>query len=591
MGRIEGDRFAFGPSQTAGGTELRVWAPGKRKVSVRLGDGRELEMTGEELGFWRLDTPLDAGERYCFILDGKGPYPDPASRYQPEGISGLSEITDRDSYSWGQAGWKGIELGEFVIEEVHTGTFTPGGTFDSAVEKLESVASTGITAIELMPVAQFHGARNWGYDGVLLYAPHNSYGNPDDLKHLVDSIHAAGMAAILDVVYNHIGPAGGFLSEFGPFLSRRHSTPWGAGLNYDGEMCDPVREHVIRNALYWVDEFRFDALRLDAIHGIMDTSPEHLLSEMSRRVASFSAASGRKIYLIAESDLNDSMVVRGRGECGYGLDAQWNDDFHHSVHTYITGENAGYYSDYSGAADIASSLLNGFVYDGKYSANLSRRRGAPWGDLPFMKLVACVQNHDQIGNRAFGERLTALADRGKVRFAASLLLLSPFTPMLFQGEEYGETAPFLFFIDTDDTEFARRVREGRRREFERFGWTDTPDPVSAETFMASKLRWNEDEGSEKSRAMYRKLTSLRRRYITTQPGRHSFVQADGVGELAYGSGMKVFISLCGGERRIDAGEDTALVFHSESAEYGGAYSAPGGGRFTLHPYSVAAVAR
>lgn len=573
--------FGFGPSVEKEGIRLRIWAPGKSAVVAVLGDGSHMQMHREKHGFWRSDGCIRSGERYGYMLDGRGPFPDPASRSQPEGVDGLSEAVDGGGYSWKAEGWKGMELKDIILEEVHIGTFTADGTFAAAEERLGDLASAGISAVEIMPVGQFHGARNWGYDGTFIYAPQNSYGRPEDLKHLVDAVHMSGMDAILDVVYNHIGPVGNYLPEFGPFFSDKYLTPWGRGLNYDGQSSGPVREFALRNALYWLDEFRFDGLRLDAIHGIVDTSPSHLLAEMSRRVDRLGAERGRRFLLIAESELNDSRVVKGREECGYGLDAQWNDDFHHAVHTYLTGEHDSYYSDFSGRADIVTSLRDGFVYSGRYSENLSKNRGAPWGGLPFERLVACVQNHDQVGNRAYGERMTALADPGKCRFAASLLLLSPFTPMLFMGEEYGEKAPFLFFVDPPDSGTARRVYEGRMKEFERFGWTDTPDPSLPGTFMKSKLTWK-GEGADEYRALYRELAGLRRRYVAGSGG-HSVEQDGGYLRIAYGS-FSVHVSLSETETR-ELKDEGSMLFNSEARRFGG--SADQGSR-RLVPYSVAA---
>ncbi len=566
----ENERMSFGACLDGGEASFRIWAPGSREVVLRLGDGRAVSMDREDDGFWSCRTRPGDAMRYGYELDGEGPYPDPASRCQPDGVHGLSMIVDAESWERQDSGWKGMDLTEYVIMEAHVGTFTHDGTFGAFEERLDHLTDLGITALELMPVAQFYGARNWGYDGVYIYAPQNSYGRPEELRHLVEAAHARHLAIILDVVYNHIGPVGNYLPKYGPFFSDRHRTPWGTGLNYDGEQSGPVREFVLSNALYWMEQYGFDALRLDAIHGIVDTSPKHLLREMAERVETLSSGTGRRLHLIAESDLNDPRIVKPWEQGGYGLSAQWNDDFHHALHTVLTDERAGYYEDYGSTEYIPKAMREGFVYDGTYSKYLARKRGFPFGDLPREKLVVFSQNHDQIGNRAYGERLSKLAGAEKARFAAGAVLLSPFTPMLFMGEEYAEEAPFLFFIDTDDRHFAGMVYEGRKKEFERFGWKDTPEPDSPETFGRSKLTWN--TGSAKGAQMlrfYRDLISLRKKHVL--PLRKDFrcSMEDGMMLLAYGGAVEVLFNLSGTHRLMTAETGQEVVLHSEWREYGG----------------------
>ena len=568
---MDSEDMTFGAELVDGGNAcFRVWAPGKKEVVLRLGDGRKVPMEREERGFWKCSAALKDTMRYGYEIDGEGVFPDPASRCQPDGVHGLSKIVDTAGWMGSDDGWKGIELSDYVIMEIHVGTFTRNGTFSAVEEKLDYLADLGITALELMPVAQFYGSRNWGYDGVYIYAPQNSYGSPYELRHLVDAAHSRKMAVVLDVVYNHIGPVGNCLSKYGPFFSDRYRTPWGTGLNYDGPYCDPVREFVLSNAVYWLEQYRFDALRLDAIHGILDSSPKHLLREMAERVDALSSKTGRRLHLIAESDLNDPKVVRGRDSCGYGISAQWNDDFHHSIHTVLTGELGGYYEDYGSADYILKAMKDGFVYDGAYSKHLARRRGAPFAGMPREKLIVFSQNHDQIGNRAQGDRLSVLVPPEKMRFAAGAVLLSPFTPMLFMGEEYAEKAPFLFFIDTDDRNFANTVYEGRKKEFELFHWQDTPKPNSLETFERTKLRWNTaDEESGRILRLYRDLLALRKRYIPTLRNDFKCSKHDGIMLLEYGGKMRARFNLSGTNARLEHEAHWNIELNSEWKEYGG----------------------
>ncbi len=462
-----------------------------------------------------------ASTRYAYSLDGGPPRPDPVSRWQPEGVHGFSCVVDPGAFAWSDAAWDGIRMAEYVIYELHVGTFTEAGTFDAAIAQLPALAELGITAIELMPVAQFPGERNWGYDGVDLYAPQNSYGGPEGLGRLVNAAHERGLAVVLDVVYNHLGPEGNYLGEFGPYFTARYRTPWGAAINYDGPGSDEVRRYVIDNALYWVTEYHVDALRLDAVHGIYDFGARHILEELAHEVHAQARALGRSVQVIAESDLNDPRLLRSPERGGFGLDAQWSDDFHHAVHVALTGERNGYYADFSGVRDIAEALERRFVYAGRHSGHRDRRHGAPAADLSAEHFVVAIQNHDQVGNRAKGERLSLLVSDERVRLAAALLLLAPYVPLLFMGEEYGETNPFLYFVSHGDPELVQAVREGRRREFEHFGWqTDVPDPQAVESFERSRLDRSEldDPRHRQIQALYRDLLAVRRSEVALHPG-------------------------------------------------------------------------
>jgi maltooligosyltrehalose trehalohydrolase len=440
--------------------------------------------------------------------------PDPRSNFQPEGVLGPSQVVDHSSFAWSDSAWRGRPLAGLVIYELHTGTFTPHGTFASAIEKLPHLVDLGVTAVEIMPVAEFGGDRGWGYDGAALYAPHHAYGGPDGLKRLVDACHAAGLAVVLDAVYNHLGPAGNFLPEFGPYFTERYHTAWGAAFNYDGRGSDEVRRFVVDNALMWFRDYHLDGLRLDAVNTILDQSPVHILEQLAIEVCAASEALGRKTFLIAESDANDPRLVRPRDAGGYGLDGVWSDDWHHSLHTVLTGEGIGYYMDFGSLESLGKTLRQAWVYDGKPSEFRGRVRGRSAAGVPSHSFVIAAQNHDQVGNRATGDRLAERLEEGELKAAAALLLTSQFTPMLFQGEEWAASTPFQFFTDFSDPQLGTAVREGRRREFEAFGWKPeaVPDPQSPATFEASKLRWDEaDEPEHRSMLdWHRRLLALRR---------------------------------------------------------------------------------
>jgi maltooligosyltrehalose trehalohydrolase len=428
---------------------------------------------------------------------------------------------DPAAFAWSDAEWPGRQMADLVIYELHVGTFTPEGTFDAVIDRLDHLVRLGVTAMELMPVAEFPGDRNWGYDGVSLYAPESAYGGPEGLRRLVDAAHARGVAVILDVVYNHVGPEGNYLQEFGPYFTERYRTPWGHALNYDDTDSDEVRRFVVDNAVYWITEFHLDALRLDAVHAIYDFSAHHILAEVREAVHRQGDALGRRVLVIAESDLNDPRVIRPPEQGGWGLDAQWSDDFHHALHVTLTGEQRGYYADFTGLEDLATAIRDRFVYAGRRSRHRRRRHGAPARDLPADRFVVAAQNHDQIGNRAAGERLTTLVSLNACKTAAVLTLLSPYVPLLFMGEEWAETNPFLYFVSHGDRELIEAVRRGRREEFAGFHADgDVPDPADEATFWQSKLEWGKlrAQGHAGMLRLYRDLIRLRRDEPLLRPG-------------------------------------------------------------------------
>jgi len=473
-----------------GSWEFLLWAPNSHKVSLSFVSGKQLlEMEPMGRGYFRaVVKDPDANSRYFFHLEDGRELPDPASRFQPEGVHGASQIVDIRAFCWTDQRWVGRPLEGSIFYELHVGTYTAQGTFEGLIPYISYLADLGVTTVELMPVAQFPGARNWGYDGVHEFAPQNSYGGPEALQKFVDAAHAHGLAVALDVVYNHLGPEGNYLSAYGPYFTDRYRTPWGQALNFDGAGSDEVRRFFIENALYWLEDYHFDALRLDAIHGIFDFGARHFLAELEAAVNSLSKRLGRQIHLIAESDLNDARVLHAPEQGGYGIDAQWSDDFHHSVHTLLTHEKTGYYVDFAGIEPLLATLKDGWFYSGQYSQHRQRSFGnSPRGIAP-SRFVVCNQNHDQVGNRAAGERLGASVGFERAKLAAGITLLSPFTPLLFMGEEYGEVAPFQYFTSHGDPALVEAVRQGRRGEFAAFGWEeDVPDPQDEKTFCRSKL--------------------------------------------------------------------------------------------------------
>lgn len=503
--------------------QINIWAPEAQVVELDFG-GRLMGMAKSEAGWWTLDAPIiDHGVDYAFRVDGEGPFPDPRSSWQPEGVHGPSRWVDHARFSWTDTGWQQPPLGSAVIYELHVGTFTPKGTFRSAVERLDDLVDLGVTHVELMPVAEFSGNRGWGYDGVDLYAPHHAYGGPDGLKYLVNACHERGLAVLLDVVYNHLGPAGNYLSRFGPYFTQGYTTPWGEAVNLDGPESDPVRRFFIDNALMWLHDYHMDGLRIDAVHAIIDTSAIHFLEQLATEVKQLKAELGRHLVVIAESDLNDPRVIRPPEVGGYGYDAQWNEDFHHALHSVLTGERDGYYRDFGALADLAKVMTQGLVYDGRYSDYRRRCHGRPATGLSGHSFVGCLQNHDQVGNRALGERTSHLLSPGRLKIGAALVLTAPFVPMIFQGEEWAATTPFLYFTDHPDPELGEAVKHGRREEFAAFGWKPDkiPDPQKKETFLRSKLDWDElrRDPHDKILDWHRSLIRLRRQLPALSDGR------------------------------------------------------------------------
>ncbi|HEV2962519.1 MAG TPA: malto-oligosyltrehalose trehalohydrolase [Candidatus Angelobacter sp.] len=496
---------------------FRVWAPHASRVKLQLINSqgtREYEMERRDGGHFVLHAYARAGDRYFYMVDNNKPVPDPVSRLLPKGVHGPTEIVDPDSFVWNDSTWRGLRLTDYILYELHIGTFTPQGTFDGVISKLCYLKELGVTAIELMPVTAFPGTRNWGYDGVSPYSVQASYGGPQGLKRLVDAAHALGLAVILDVVYNHLGNEGNYLPLFGPYFTDKHKTPWGKAINYDQPGCQGVRSYVVENARYWIREYHLDGLRLDAVQTIRDDSSQHILAEIKNSVAALANELGREICVIAETDENDERIVCARNLGGYGLDALWSDDFHHALHAFFTGERNGYYQDFGRPEQIVRALNEGFVFQGEpFQFWKGRPRGTSARNMPLPAHVICTQNHDQVGNRAKGERLTALVPSDARRVAAALLLLAPHTPLLFMGQEYDETNPFQFFTDYGDSNLQKAVSEGRRNEFKDFDFQDIPDPQSIETFERSKLNWDLAENKNPVLDWYKALIVLRKQYI------------------------------------------------------------------------------
>jgi maltooligosyltrehalose trehalohydrolase len=512
--RTPGMYIDIGARVSGATTFFTVWAPLAGRVELELLQPaeRRLPMHEDAWGYWHAEAEAGARARYLYVLDGGRSYPDPASHFQPDGVHGPSAVVDHDSFSWTDQNWEGVVLDDYVIYELHVGTFTPEGSFDGIVSRLPELLELGVTAVELMPVAQFPGSRNWGYDGVFPFSVQNSYGGPGGLKRLVDACHAAGLSLVLDVVYNHLGPEGNCLARFGPYFTDAYSTFWGEALNFDREFSAEVRNYFVQNMMHWFERYHVDALRLDAVHAIFDQSAKHLLRELAEAARDCSARRGRHHLLIAESGLNDPVVVRPRDLHGYGIHAQWSDDFHHALHTLLTGEHDGYYEDFGSPAQLCTAMEKGFSYTWQYSAYRKRFYGAEPEGVEGKRFVVCSQNHDQVGNRFDGRRLTGLVSFEALKLAAATVLLSPFIPLLFMGEEYGENAPFLYFISHGDPDLVQAVREGRKREFEAFeGEAVFPDPQAEESFLRSKLRWEKRNRGTHGvlRALYRELLRLR----------------------------------------------------------------------------------
>jgi maltooligosyltrehalose trehalohydrolase len=499
-----------------GRCEFTVWAPAHEEVAVQIVSPAQhlLPMQKDEWGYFKaLAEDIEPGTLYFYKLGGEADRPDPASHSQPKDVHGPSEVIAHSQMNWTDADWFGVSLEEMIIYELHVGTFTPEGTFEAIIPRLKELHEFGVNAIELMPIGQFPGNRNWGYDGVFPFAPQHSYGGSEGLKKLVNAAHQQGISIILDVIYNHFGPEGNYFSDYGPYFTAHYKTAWGNALNFDGEYSYGVRNYFIENALYWFENYHIDALRLDASDHLYDIGVKHFLQELAENVDALSKKQGRKLYLTAENDLSDTKIIRPIESGGYGIDAQWNDAFHHCLHTLLTGEQAGYYVDYGTCQQMAKAFKESFVYSGQYSPFRKKFHGSNSSAIPGHQFVVFTQNHDQVGNRALGERLTHLVSFEALKLAAAVLLLAPNIPLIFMGEEYAEDAPFLYFVSHTDPELVEVVREGRKKDFAAFHIEgEFIDPFSTETFQKCQLNWDKrQEGKHKVMLeLYQHLIQLRR---------------------------------------------------------------------------------
>lgn len=492
---------------------VTVWSPTAKTVTVVTQTGT-IPLQKGEMGYWQTTTTeLTEGSRYKIQVDEGTPFPDPASLHQPDGVHNGSEVVNITTFPWKETGWNNLPLEDYIIYELHVGTFTEEGTFAAAAQKLDHLVTLGITAVEIMPVAQFPGARNWGYDGVFPFAVQNSYGGPKELQEFVDACHQKGLAVILDVVYNHLGPEGNYLGTFGPYFTHKYNTPWGGAINFDDHWCDGVRHYFIENALMWFRDFRIDALRLDAVHAIKDFSPVHILQEIRLRLDEFMAKTGKKHFLIVELDLNDTRFIKPVARGGFGMDAQWVDEFHHALRVTTGQDKTGYYADFSGIDHLAKAYRDAYVYDGQWSPHRHKLFGVKAEANPGKQFIVFSQNHDQVGNRMLGERISTLLSFETQKLLAAAVFLSPYLPMLFMGEEWSEPNPFQYFVSHTDPALAEAVRKGRKAEFAAFHAVgEAPDPMSEKTFQASKLQWHLlGEGPHQTMfSFYRELIRLRK---------------------------------------------------------------------------------
>ncbi len=534
---------------------FRVWAPLAQKVEVSIVSPAErmVALERRDRGYHSgMVDDLSPGSLYFYRLNGQKNRPDPASRFQPQGVHGPSRVVSPD-FPWEDSGWFGLPLADYILYELHIGTFTPEGTFEAVIPHLDELKALGITAIEIMPVAQFPGNRNWGYDGVFPFAVQDSYGGPEGLKRLVNACHQRGLAVVLDVVYNHLGPEGNYLWDFGPYFTDRYHTPWGAAINFDGPYSDEVRNFFIQNALSWITEFHMDGLRLDALHAVYDSSARPFLQELAERFHDEGERINRRVYLFAESDRNDIRFIQPPCLGGYGLDVHWNDDFHHAVHTLLTGEKEGYYKDFGSLGDLAKAFVEGFVYSGQYSTYRRRRHGSPSRSLPGDRFLVFSQNHDQVGNRMLGERLSQVLPLDGLKLAAGTVLLSPFLPMLFMGEEYGERAPFQYFVSHSDPDLIEAVRKGRQQEFSSFAWKGkVPDPQDEKTFLRCRLdrSLRLENPHRVLYDFYRELIRLRKEIRPL-----ASLNKDRIEVLSYESPRVLYV------RRWEEGEEAILLVH------------------------------
>jgi maltooligosyltrehalose trehalohydrolase len=548
-----------------GRCNFHLWAPFAKQVEVHLLDGqaRLIEMQRQAYGYFQVSVEdIQPGSRYWYRLDGGPDRPDPASRLQPEGVHGPSAVVN-PAFAWEDHCWAGLPLQQFILYELHVGAFTPEGALDAIIPQLDRLVELGITAIELMPLAQFPGTRNWGYDGSYPFAVHSSYGGPEGLKRLVNACHQRGLAVALDVVYNHLGPEGNYLAQFGPYFTERHQTIWGAAVNYDGPYSDEVRRYFIENAIYWLRDCHVDMLRLDAVDAILDFSARPFLEELAAVVDRERVMMNHQVHLIAETSTNDPRLIQPLEMGGHGLDGQWNDEFHHALHTLLTGENAQYYIDFAepdGEAPLwfmLKAMREGYIYSGQYSRRMQRRHGRSSGAIPAHRFVVFTQNHDHVGNRLLGDRLSTLVSFDRLKLAAGVLLLSPYLPLLFMGEEYGETNPFLYFVSHTDPELVEAVRQGRRAEFAGFhGADEAPDPQAETTFERSRPDpARAEQGWHKELlAFYKTLIHLRK---TVGPLRH--LSKEHMEVLAHGPGRVMSL------RRWLGGQQVMAVFNFDEA--------------------------
>jgi maltooligosyltrehalose trehalohydrolase len=578
-----------GAALTRTGTRFRVWAPKAKRLDLVLINGdkrRTIAMTPGEDGHFAHDAPgVGAGQRYAFQLDGGPDRADPCSLYQPEGPAGPSEVFAPESFAWTDGDWKGVERRDLVIYEMHVGTFTDAGTFDAAIERLDDLVDLGVTAIEVMPNAQWSGPRNCGYDGVLPYAAQNTHGGPAAFQRFVDAAHAKGLGVILDVVYNHFGPEHNYFREFGPYFTHKYNTPWGDAINFDDRDSDNVRDFVLDNARIWLDAFHCDGLRLDAVHAIFDLGANHILMRIQEVAEDVASETGLPKTIIAESDMSDPRILEERERGGYAIGAQWADDLHHAIHTMITGERRGYYADFGEATHIVEAYNTPFVGAGKFSGTRGRKHGRKPEGLGGDRFIVCIQNHDQVGNRAIGDRLSAImADdkthgHAKQRLAACLYLLSPYLPMLWMGEEYGEERPFPFFCSFEGKELADAVRKGRAGEFKDFidEHHQVPDPLAQETFDSAKLSWHWPDGSPNAglRQLYKDLIAAGKSWPALRDLEHREARLldhrGSVIELVRGTGdaqVRCLFNLTDREQPLPAGAGQA-AFDSESKRYAG----------------------
>ena len=561
---------------------FRVWAPRCRSVDVVIEGRRPEPLTPRDDNLFERAIPgIAAGTRYQYRLDGERHRPDPVSRFQPEGVHGSSAVVDGRRFPWTDQAFRGHRLADLVFYELHVGAFTAAGTFEAVIPHLPHLVDLGVTAVELMPVAEFPGSRNWGYDGVHLYAPQSTYGGARGLRRLVDAAHGHGLSVFLDVVYNHLGPEGNYLGEYGPYFTDRYKTPWGSAINFDGPDSEGVRRHFVDNARYWVREFHVDGLRLDAIHSIFDASPVHILTEVAQGAREEAHLLERPVHVIAESHDNDRKIVLPAAEGGLGLDAVWSDDFHHAVHGRLTGERTGYYGDFADGRGLARAIAEGFAFQGELSEYFGRRRGTPSADLGGERFVVCLQNHDQVGNRAVGDRLSTIVPFAAVKMAAALLFTTPALPLLFMGEEYGETSPFQFFTSFLDPALVEAVRRGRASEFARFGWEGKiPDSSEPATFLRSRLS-HPLAGAPRHRELrdyYRSWLGLRRSHpaLGALGKERTLCEVDPTGSLLTLSrpgpgtaGVQLIANLTATPRPFAPPADGRVLLDSEDARFAG----------------------